>query len=265
VATFTFYFQQITEEEGYQEETRQTDSRQLWIRLQQAKQWQEAAPGRTVSVEGRGLMREVLNPALYRYLLKELIPSLPEAQRPKPPGKQIIGLLWMDVHGMEELNGYKLFKVVRQHEHWSDFERSHVEHYLEEVDPTKWIDAIKHARKKLLWTDKGIWINRKPALLFSGQPDVALVSLLDIRDITSKLEPDLQGQIPFAPVRYSPNTMVYAYPWMRTTRDRGKIQRLGHAYPTAPEDKMWVPKELLIRRYGYHKPSRLSALDWVNA
>jgi hypothetical protein len=116
------------------------------------------------------------------------------------------------------------------------------------------LDAHSWARRQG-WRDWGIWLDHCPALVFAADYQAVACGLADIPEVAKLLD---DGEVIHAPVRYRAQQRD-PYPRIAPTRGQRKIQRLRAQYPTVEEDMAYVPKEVLIRRYGYPVTIRSSA------
>jgi hypothetical protein len=216
---------------------------ELLNRFDQAYDWVMANPEkRYAEVYGPGMKTRVVTHTAREYILKQLPDEIPKQ-------KTVVALLWMDLSDHRDYaRDYRLYKLWKATVPLPDLPQQPETHYgYTEVDVEDWDRAFEWAHVNR-WHDYGVWINRKPALIFTPIYDAAKEAFLGCAVLLQYLP---QRELLRAPVRHEWKQREMPYPRMATKRSRPKIQQLRHRFPTAGDDMMVAPLEYLIWKHGY--------------
>lgn len=216
---------------------------ELLERFDQAHDWVMANPEkRYAEVYGPGMKTRVVTHAAREYILKQLPDEIPKQ-------KLVIALLWMDLSDHKDLaRDYRLYKLWQATVPLPDLPERPETHYgYTEIDVEDWDEAFEwtHTHR---WQDYGIWVNHKPALVFTSDYPAVEQACLCCVEVLQYLP---QHKLIRAPVRYDWRQRDLPYPRMATKRSRPSIQQLRHRFPTAGDDMMVAPLDYLIWKYGY--------------
>ena len=214
----------------------------LLERFDQAYDWVMANPvKRYAEVYGPGMKARVVTPTTREYILDRLPDNMPKK-------KSVIGLAWMDLTEDDLIRDYRLYKFWVSDVLLPDVPERPLEEYgLTEVAVEDVDLALEWARANR-WHDHGIWVNGKPALVFT--PDYQAVEAACPRCL--EMLPYLpQNKLHRAPVRYDWTQRELPYPRMAPTRATPQIQKLRLRFPTASDDMKVAPLEYLIWKHGY--------------
>lgn len=223
--------------------TRRVPFSRLLESFDAALDWIETNPKkRYASVFGRGMMSRAVTESTREYILKNLPDNLPKK-------KSVIGLIWMDLRDKSKAGiDYRLHKFWKAEVPLPDLPERPETHYgyteiaTEDRDRAfEWVQANR-------WHDYGVWINSRPALVFTPDyqaVETACQSCLEMLPYLS------QNKLHRAPVRYDWTQRELPYPRMVTKRPMPAIQKLRSRFPTAGDDMMVAPLEYLIWRHGY--------------
>lgn len=257
--TFTFQFDTIRPGRAPASTYRQVPAERFAECFDKAADWVRAG---TMSNQDKPLAQRVLFAAyvygpglakrpvseLYRPEIERRLEELGLLALDRP---RIVALLWADLGA-----GYRAYKVRKSTEVLDGFERPHVANH--DLVP------VEHGQERLafgwaadrLWWPRGLWLDQ-PALLFCQYVGLVEPILQQIPQVSARM-PD--GKVVLAPCDLDRKGEANRpYPYIRPTRSRAKIQDHRARWPNAGEDLLWVPKEILIRRYGYGRDGLRSA------
>lgn len=223
--------------------TRQVPYSKLLDHFDAALDWVMANPEkRYASVFGRGMMSKDVNSHTREYIVDRLPDNMPKK-------KLVIGLLWADLREKGKAGiDYRLYKVYRSGVLLPDVPERPLEEYgLTEVETEDVDKALEWAHTNR-WHDYGVWVNSKPALVFTPDYQATEAACLRCLEMLPYLA---HNQLHRSPVRYDWTQRELPYPRMATTRATPKIQTLRHRFPTAGDDMMVAPLEYLIWKHGY--------------
>lgn len=213
---------------------------QLLATFDEALQWKrESAEGesRFASIYGPNIQRCVVDELTRRRIVR-IIPT------PKPV-VEVVGIVWADFVGPEDRTRMSMQKVIRTTEYQVDG-APEIGYRLELVEVAKH-DLAFDWIKAHFWRDWGIWFRGKPGIVFTPDFQAVEAAFLSMPETARHLELD---RLVRAPVRYDWTKMDPPL-YVKSTRDRCKIQALRSRFPTASEDMMYTPLDILIHRYGY--------------